>query len=47
MKNKKNKKAQMVDEHLLHVYKNTTPKQRLVWLKKNIDFCKKMKCAKS
>jgi hypothetical protein len=42
MKNKKNKK-QMVDEHLLYVYKNTTPLQRLVWLKKQIDFCKKIK----
>jgi len=41
MKNKKNKKAQMVDEHLLHVYKNTTPKQRLVWLKKTLIFAKR------
>jgi len=37
----KNKKAQMVDEHLLHVYKNTTPKQRLVWLKKTLIFAKR------
>ena len=32
----------MVDEHLLYIVKNTTPFQRMVWLKKSIDFWKKM-----
>jgi hypothetical protein len=42
MKIAKNRKKEMVDEHLLHIVKNTTSFQRLVWLKKSIDFWKKM-----
>lgn len=40
------KKENMVDEHLLHILKNTTPLQRMIWLKKNIDFFKKMQTRK-
>ncbi len=43
MKNAKNKKMETVDPHLMHVYKNTTPAQRLKWLKRALDFARKMK----
>jgi hypothetical protein len=33
-------KKEMVDEHLMHIIKSTTPFQRMVWLKKSIDFWK-------
>jgi len=42
----KSKKENMVDEHLLHIIKNTTAFDRMVWLKKNIDFFKKMQTRK-
>ena len=33
-------KKETIDEHLMHIVKNTTPFQRMVWLKKSIDFWK-------
>jgi hypothetical protein len=36
-----NKKREMVDEHLMHIVKNTTPLQRMIWLKKSVAFWKK------
>jgi len=41
-----NKKKETIDQHLLHIVKNTTPFERMVWLKKNIDFFKKMQAEK-
>jgi hypothetical protein len=38
----KNKKEKTVNEHLMHVYKNTTPLERLMWLKRMRDFWIKM-----
>lgn len=35
-------KKDLIDEHLMHIVKNTTPLQRLVWLKKQMVFWKKM-----
>ncbi len=35
-------KKEGADQHLIHILKNTTPYQRMVWLKKNIEFWKKM-----
>ena len=40
---KKSKKKSDIDDHLMHIVKNTTPYERLVWLKKNIDFLKILK----
>jgi hypothetical protein len=36
-------KKELVDEHLIRILKKTTPYQRMVWLKKNLDFWKKIK----
>lgn len=33
-------KVSDIDEHLLYVFKNTTPRERLVWLKKAFEFWK-------
>ena len=33
------KRNKDIDEHLMYIVKNTTPKERLVWLKKAFDFC--------
>jgi len=35
-------KKELVDQHLLYILKNTTPYQRMVWLKKNFEFWKKI-----
>jgi len=45
MKNKKTKLCEKstADEHLMHVYKNTTALDRLQWLKRQIDFMKKIR----
>ena len=39
-------KKEMIDQHLMHIVKNTTPFQRMVWLKKQIDLWKKMQTKK-
>lgn len=31
-------KKELANEHLLHILKNTTPYQRMVWLKKTFEF---------
>jgi len=33
---------EMADPHLFHIVKNTTPFQRMMWWKKNLDFWKKI-----
>jgi len=37
---KKLKKQSDIDDHLLYILRNTTPKERLVWLKKAFYFWK-------
>lgn len=37
----------MIDEHLLYVWKNTTPQDRLMWLKRMRDFWIKMQYQKN
>ena len=37
---KKSKKKSDIDDHLMHIVKNTTPYERLVWLKKALNFWK-------
>lgn len=37
---KKENKNKYVDENLIYVFENTTPYQRLLWLKKAIEFWK-------
>jgi hypothetical protein len=43
----KNAKQKTIDPHLIYIYKNTTPAQRLEWLKRAVGFAKKMKAKKS
>lgn len=40
---KKSEKKKDIDEHLLYILKNTTPYQRMVWLKKAFQFWKSLK----
>lgn len=35
-------KKELVNEHLIHILEKTTPYQRMIWLKKNLEFWKKM-----
>ena len=37
---KKENKNKYVDENLIYIFENTTPYQRLLWLKKAIEFWK-------
>lgn len=39
----RDRRAKDIDEHLLYILKNTTPYQRLVWLKKAFEFWKSLK----
>jgi hypothetical protein len=34
---------QTIDPHLLYIAKNTSPLQRMMWWKKNLDFWKKIR----
>ena len=45
-KSKMKKENKYVDENLIYVFKNTTPYQRLVWLKKAFSFWKLMQIKK-
>jgi len=42
LKKLKNMKKELIDENLIRIVKKTTPYQRMVWLKKNFEFWKKM-----
>jgi len=37
---KKSKKKSDIDDHLIYIIRNTTPYERLVWLKKAFEFWK-------